>query len=162
MAYSQNPQHWSKGKLASVEGEMAKRFCFLCTRVLTHPHMSKTFSFQCTCFFCSQRPGEIPPGITTHALHRRRGAASVPVAHVASTAPLIGVQSKPTALEQREAGISALPMLAKKGNEMAIAAVAARLKDQKWGPGGAKRSPLRNPASYVLFLKRSQTPKRAT
>ena len=131
----------------------AKRPRFLCTRVLTHPHTAKTPSLLCTCFSCSQRPGEIPPGITTHALHRRRGAASVPVAHAASTAPLIGVQSKPTALEHREAGVSALPMLAKKGNEMAIAAVAARLNDQKWGPGGAKKSPLRNPASYVLFLE---------
>ena len=66
------------------------------------------------------------------------------------------------ASDVREAGVSALPMLAKKGNEMAIAAVAARLKDQKWDPGGAKKGPLRNPASYVLFLKRPQTPKRAT
>ena len=52
--------------------------------------------------------------------------------------------------------------LAEKGDRATIAAVAARLKDQRWDPGGAKKGPLRNAASYVLFLKRPQTPKRAT
>ena len=41
----------------------------------------------------------LSPGITTHALQRRRGAATVPVAHAASTAPLIARRRASDTLE---------------------------------------------------------------